>query len=156
MMGTLGMSDRARAKWPDVYHELSADRPGLAGALLARAEAQVMRLAALYAILDGQEAIDVPHLEAACALWEFAEASTQSIFGDSTGDPVADTILRAVQTSGELTDTQLTDLFGRNVSAARLDRAKTSLLASGLIWCEAVPTTGRPRSIWRPGTKKTN
>lgn len=155
-IGAIDMTDSARDGWRAVYHALSADRPGLAGALLARAEAHVMRLSALYAILDGQNAIDLVHLKAALALWEFAEASTRLIFGDSTGDPAADAILRGVRTSGELSNSQMSDLFGRNVSGGRLERAKSSLSAAGLIHCDVIETEGRPRKVWRAGTKKTN
>jgi hypothetical protein len=148
------MTLAAREAWGAVYSALSADRPGLVGALTARGEAHVMRLAALYALLDGQAEIDHVHLASALALWEFAEASTRLIFGDATGDPVADTIVRAVRTSGELTDTQLSDLFGRHISAARLGRAKAALVAAGLIHSEAIETDGRPRMTWKPGAKK--
>ena len=42
----------ARALWAEVYPELSSGKPGLLGAMIARAEAQAMRLACLYAVLD--------------------------------------------------------------------------------------------------------
>jgi hypothetical protein len=151
---TIGLTDEAREDWAAIYHDLSADRLGLAGALLARGEAQVMRLAALYALLDGQAEIDRVHLTSALALWEFAEASTRLIFGDATGDPIADTILRAVQASGELSDSQISNLFGRHVSAGRLDRAKTTLVTAGMIHYETIETGGRPCVTWRSGAKK--
>src|SRR5262245_3676175 len=72
----LGMSASAREAWTAIYSDLSADRPGIVGALLGRAEAQVQRLAALYCLLDQQRDIDLPHLEAALALFGYAEAST--------------------------------------------------------------------------------
>jgi len=150
----LSLTEAGRKAWAAIYHDLSADRPGLAGALLGRAEAQVMRLAGLYALLDGQTAIDLPHLEAACALWAYAEASTVLIFGDATGDPVAGTILRSVTAGGELSDSQVSGLFGRHVSAARLDRAKVTLVAAGLIHSDVIETGGRPRMVWRAGAKK--
>lgn len=153
----LSMTEAGREFWKAIYHDLSADRPGMAGALLGRAEAQVMRLAGLYAILDCQAAIDGPHLKAAVALWEFAEGSTVMIFGDNLGDPVADTIYRAIQAHGEQTDTQISGLFGRNFNGARLERAKALLATSGKIHSETVGQTGgRARTVWRLGTKLTN
>src|SRR5262249_25659115 len=82
--------EEARAMWRDVYGDLSEGRPGLAGALLARAEAHVMRLALLYALLDRSALICGPHLLAALALWEYCEQSVYFVFGDCLGDPVAD------------------------------------------------------------------
>jgi hypothetical protein len=152
----VGLTDMARSLWAARYHELSADRPGLAGSLLGRAEAQVMRLAALYAVLDGHNAINSAHLNAAFALWQYAEDSTKLIFGNSLGDPVADTILNAIRTNGELTDSQLSELFGRNMSAAKLARAKNVLLTAGLAHCATEESGGRPRMVWKAGTKKTN
>jgi hypothetical protein len=44
----------AWALWEERYEELSADRPGLLGAILGRAKAQVVRLALVYALLAWQ------------------------------------------------------------------------------------------------------
>ena len=154
--GALTLSAQARDLWEERYHDLSADRPGMAGALLGRAEAQVMRLSGLYAVLDGQSMIDLIHLQAAVALWEHAEASTRLIFGDSLGDPVADTMLGAIRANGERTDSDLSDLFGRHKRAAELERAKGALLHAGLAHPVTINTDGRPRFVWRPGAKKAN
>jgi hypothetical protein len=151
---TIQLGPEAAEAWKVIYHNLSADRPGLAGALLARAEAQVMRLSALYAILDQRHDIGLVHLKAALALWQFFEQSVVMIFGDSTGDPVADTILRAVRVREGLTDTQISSLFGRHAAAARLDQAKGVLEAAGYIHCEETETVGRPTRTWKAGAKK--
>lgn len=152
-MSSLSLSECGRDVWKALYHDLSAERPGLAGDLLGRAEAQVMRLAALYALLDGVSVIDSVHLRPACALWQYAEASTRYIFGDSTGDPYADTIMRALHGQGELDDTSISVLFGKNLSAARLGQAKTLLIDAGLARCTTVHTGGRPRMLWTLTTK---
>lgn len=156
--GEIGLTASARDAWRAIYHDLSADRPGLSGVLLGRAEAQAMRLAGLYALLDGQGQIDVSHLSAALALWEYAENSTKQIFGDDTGDPIADTILRALLVGEGLDDSRISGLFGRNVPAARLEQSKKLLEAKGLAHAETHMSLegGRPSRIWRRGTKKTN
>lgn len=154
--GALALSAAAREEWSGIYHDLSADRPGMAGALLGRAEAQVMRLSGLYAVLDGHSIIDLVHLKAALALWQHAEASTRLIFGDSLGDPVADTMLRAIRTNGERTDSELSGLFKRHKTASELERAKGALVQSGLAHYVTIETEGRPRIIWRAGAKKAN
>lgn len=157
-MSPLTLASDARPVWAALYHALSQERPGMAGDLLGRAESQVMRLAALYAVLDGQAVIESVHLSAACALWSYAEASTRYILGDNTGDPHADTILRAIEAHGSLDDTSVSALFSRNVSAARLAQAKAMLTRAGL----AHPVTetneggGRHKTVWHRGTKETN
>jgi hypothetical protein len=95
-IGRVEMTEAAREQWAAVYSKLSAAQPGLLGAVVARGEAQVVRLALVYALLDGSRQIDVPHLEAALAVWEYCEASAAFVFGDLLGDPVADEIARAL------------------------------------------------------------
>jgi hypothetical protein len=56
-IGPVGRDAEARRLWHAVYPELSEGRPGLLGAVTARAEAQVTRLALLYALLDRRGAI---------------------------------------------------------------------------------------------------
>jgi hypothetical protein len=65
----LTMTPAADRQWQNVYPALSAGLPGLLGAITDRAEAQTIRLALVYALLDSARQIDVAHLEAALALW---------------------------------------------------------------------------------------
>jgi Protein of unknown function (DUF3987) len=120
-VGRMEMTDAARSKWAAVYPELSAAKPGLLGAVIARAEAQTVRLALIYALLDGAGKIDLPHLEAALAVWEYCELSAVHIFGDAIGDPVADDILRALRTRSDgMTRTAI------RISLADINRATGS------------------------------
>ena len=93
----IGWDESARGPWMKVYRKLSEGKPGLFGAATSRAEAQVVRLAALYAVMDRQPNIQSVHLQAALALWRYAEASALYIFGDATGDRVADRIAAALE-----------------------------------------------------------
>lgn len=63
--------DAARGLWAAVYPSLSDGLPGLLGAATSRAEAQVLRLSAIYAVLDCSETIRVDHLQAALAVWDY-------------------------------------------------------------------------------------
>ena len=139
--------DETRAAWASVYRELSAGKPGLLGAVTARAEAQTMRLASIYALLDSSFLIRVEHLRAALALWSYSEGSASFIFGDTLGDPVADEILRAVRSAGTdgLTRTEISKLFSRNQSSAQLARAINSLISRNLVKLVKDPDgPGRP------------
>jgi len=104
------MSPEAAKGWEEIYCDLSADRPGLLGSLTARAEAQVVRLATIYALWAGSERIEIWHLMAAMAVWEFCQKSVEYIFGDTLGDQVADAILAALKSAGldGLTRTEIT------------------------------------------------
>jgi hypothetical protein len=132
--GAITRDPEARELWCEQYPQLSRERRGLSGALLGRAEAQTMRLASLYAVLDGSQQVKRAHLEAALELWRYVEQSVNCIFGDSLGDPVADTILRAVRrTDGGLTRTEVSALLGRNKSSTQIDGAISLLMAERLI-----------------------
>jgi Protein of unknown function (DUF3987) len=85
-VGRVGMTTAARGVWKAVYSALTADQPGLLGAITARSDPQARRLAMLYALLDGKGEVDEPHLQAALAVWEYCEASAIHIFGRSLGD----------------------------------------------------------------------
>ena len=95
------------------------------GALTARSEAQAVRLALVFALLDRCGEISTDHLRAALALWEYADASALYIWGDALGDPVADEIMRALRQAGTAgrTRTELRDLFGRHRTAVDISRA---------------------------------
>jgi hypothetical protein len=150
-LGRIGWTTGAAAAWKEVYEQLSEGKPGLLGAVTARAEAQCIRLAMTYALLDGAANIDLPHLSAAIAFWEYAEASAAQIFGASLGDDVADEILRALRHSPQgISRTAIRDLFGRNQSAGRIGAALALLASRGRARVGFRETGGRPMEIWTP------
>lgn len=150
-LGEVRMTAAAREAWADVYPTLSEGHRGLFGAVTARAEAQCLRLALTFALADSSDAIDRPHLLAALALWQRAEASGRYIFGSALGDPVADEILRALHVAGGegLTRTKIRDQFGRHQTAERIGTALDSLSKRKLARPESQATEGRHSEVWR-------
>jgi hypothetical protein len=149
-IGRIGWTSSARAAWTAVYGHLSEGQPGLLGAVTSRGEAQSVRLALIYALLDGTVNIDLPHISAALAVWEYAEASAAHIFGASLGDSVADEILRALQHAGSegMSRTAIRDLFGRNQSGDRIGAALAPLATRGRVRLEIRQSGGRPIETW--------
>jgi hypothetical protein len=144
------MTTATASAWERVYPALSEGQPGLLGAIIGRAEAQTIRLAVLYALLDGRDQIDLVHLEAAISVWEYCESSAKRIFGDLVGDPVADDILRALRKAGPngMARTELHNLFGRHRGGASIGAALGTLLGSGKVRCERRKGAGRTSEIW--------
>jgi hypothetical protein len=139
----------ARDLWHQRYPALSQHRPGLHGAATSRAEAQVLRLSAIYAALDSTSVIGLPHLQAALAVWDYCYASASLLFGMSTGDAIADRIREAIQASNEgLSKHQIRRLFHGHVETSRIDAALETLLALGAIFNSSEPTAGRSASLW--------
>jgi hypothetical protein len=147
--GAVWRDEETNRVWEKVYSALTAPRSGMVGAITARAEAHVLRLSLLYALLDEAEAIRRAHLEAALAVWQYAEDSVRFIFGDATGDPVADAILAALRSNGRMTQTQISELFGKNYRVGRLQSALASLLFGGKArtW-QGEAEHGRPPTYW--------
>lgn len=149
--GEVRRDDEAREIWAAVYPDLSEGKPGLFGAVTSRSEAQVMRLALIYALLDQSPLIKKEHLLAALAVWDYCEASARYIFGDAVGDPVADSLVDALKTSGAMTRTEISNFFGRNVSSGRIQKALSALETQGIAKREPVDSTegaGRPVERW--------
>ena len=98
--GQVTMAPDVVERWTDWYASRTP-RLGLLGVLTARAEAQVARLAMVYALADRSAVIGEEHLEAAIAFWDFAERSAAAIFGESTGSRHADVLLRWLRAGDE-------------------------------------------------------
>lgn len=148
------MDPGARELWSSVYEKLSEGQNGMVAAITGRAEAQSIRLALIYAVLDDSERIRVAHLKAALALWQYCSEPALYIFGDSTGDPVADGIVNALR-GGAMTRTQIRDLFKRHQSSSRIDLALETLRKSGRVRVETKssgPGGGRPSEVWALAT----
>lgn len=137
--------DEARKIWISIYRELSEGQPGLIGAVLSRAEAQVMRLALTYALMDCSRAIKAEHLLAALALWDYCEASVRYLFKGKTGNDIADRIFEALEKSEDgLTRTDVVNLFDRHQSKTRIDEALDLLQKYKRVHITRETTGGRP------------
>lgn len=152
----LTMTNDAQRIWATVYPQLSEGGGGLHGAVTARAEAQCIRLALVYALLDGAAEIDAPHLMAALAVWSYCDATARYVFGASLGDRIADEIMRRLRAAGDVgvTRTDLRDAFGRHQTAERIGAALDLLRRKGEAQCATEQTGGRPTETWR-ATKAT-
>jgi len=145
----LDFDQEAHALWRLVYPRISVERVGAYDAATSRAEAQVLRLSLIYGLLDCSETIGTSHLEAALAVWAYADESARYIFGDDIGDPVADRILAALRSAPEgMTREEIRDLFSHNQASEKIDRVLQKLAETGLAYCRKEPTRGRPAERW--------
>jgi hypothetical protein len=143
------METPARQAWERVYSALSREREGLLGAVTGRAEAHVIRLALIYALLDCAMSIGVKHLFAALAVWRYAEDSARYIFGTAIGDPIAEEILFNLQRSpGGMTRTEIWAALGRHGTQTRLETALGGLRRNGKVRSETEATAGRSAERW--------
>jgi hypothetical protein len=143
--------------WNNRYDALSQGRGDAYGAATSRAEAQVLRLSAVYAALDRNPLIDACHVEAALAVWDYCLASARLLFDTAPIDPTARRISQALDLSPDgLSRVQIRGLFHRHVSKERIDLALEQLLSLGLGSRGAAAGRGRSATLWtkaqKPGT----
>lgn len=148
--GRLRLDEHARELWHHAYAQLAhANRTGIAGAICARAEAHVIRLALLYTLADGAPAINTEHLQAALALWDYAARSATWALQSATGDPLAEQIHAALRAEpGGLTRSQISDALQHNRPAEQIQRALDTLTLAGRATRTQIPTAGRPAELW--------
>ena len=141
-------SPEANELWVDLYGRMADDDPaGIVGALTARAEAQVLRLSLIYALIDGATTIERRHLMSAWELWRYCRWSAQHVWvGRGTGDPDVDRVVAILQYGEELSGAKLDQMFHNrgNVPAIR-----QKVVDMGLGEVVPRPTGGRPATVLR-------
>jgi hypothetical protein len=148
--GEMCRDEGAREVWHAVYPKLSEGKPGLLGAATGRAEAQVMRLAIVYALLDQSTVVREEHLLAALAVWQYSEASARYIFGSALGNPTADELHAEIRRRGSrgMSRTEMREHFGRHKRSGEIMSALLSLRDLDLIQAQKIATAGRPVERW--------
>jgi hypothetical protein len=147
--GQLKLEAAARELWWHAYPQLTQPADGLDGELTARAEAHTIRLALLYALLDGQRQIKTEHLTAALALWDYTARSAAWALAQATGDPLAEQLHAALTRSPDgLTRTQISQLLHRSLPVHQLQQALDTLAAAGRAHPTKITTAGRPAELW--------
>lgn len=132
--GEMKFDEQAKILWSEIYHAFAEEnREGVYAAITARAEPNILRLAMIFAITDKCNLINVHHLNAAKAIWDYCDQTCLAIYGKATGDETVDKILKLVtELGGEASRTQIRDLFSRNVTKSEIDRAIGVIESKGL------------------------
>ena len=143
----LRFTPEAREYWTAAYPALSRDTPGTGGDIIARGEAQCVRLALIYALLDAKDSIDAPHLKAALALWQYARDSALYIFGNMEEEETSRKIHAVLRESPKST-TELYALFNRHIRNDTLKECLQELVGRGLVEKREIRTAGRPKIVY--------
>ena len=151
----IGWDPEAKELWAGFYMQLADDVRGPVGAMTARTEAHLLRLAMTFALMDSTDTIQPSHLYAAAAVWDYCARSVVHVFDAATGDPVADRLYDAIVEAGVdgLDETAQHAVFGRHQPAHRLQVARKTLTDSGLVVVVTEATEGRTRTVYRLANK---
>jgi hypothetical protein len=152
---TLVWSKAGEEAWDDFYQSIPDEESGIVGSIIARSDAHVLRLSMKYAILDRTTLMEPRHLEAAMAVWDYCQRSAQWVFGEKTGNKMADKIYWALERAPQgLTKQEIADsVFGRNYTKINLDAALACLLAAKLasFTVDRLKKGGRKAQRWFVG-----
>ncbi len=146
----LKWSQEAIPMWTKVYSDLSRGELGVYGAMTARAEAYVVRLACLYAVLDMSNEIRLEHLRAALEVWRYSQDSVRHLFGSNVENTLEDRILTFIESSESgVSRTDINDFLSHNVHSDLINQKLNALESKGLITIDEIKTAGRPKEIYR-------
>jgi 5S rRNA maturation endonuclease (ribonuclease M5) len=148
MVREMRRDDEARALWREIYNRLDEELPnGRLEAILSRAEAQIMRLACVYALLDCSPLVKRVHLESAKAVWDYCVASARYIFGQVLSKK-AQKFLDLLTEAGTAGISK-SELLRRNGGRSDgLNEALAELAGAGYAFRLEIPTAGRDEERW--------
>jgi hypothetical protein len=150
----LRFSTDANQQWKEIYPALSSEDTGLLGAVVSRAEAQVLRLAGIYSLMDKSHRVRRKHLEAALSLWRYCRDSAAVIFGTKQSVLLEDQILKLLNGSPHgMTRTEISAAFNNHKSAPSISEALGKLQNNSQARTETTKTDGRPAERWFPVTE---
>jgi hypothetical protein len=150
-VGELTRSAPFEREWTALYYMLRLQPSGgdVFDSLIARSAPHVLRLAMVYALLDQSAVLEVAHLRAATALWEYCEATVAHVWGTTLGSANLDRLFTALTSAGTngLSRTEVSELFSKNLEKPDLDDLVGRLIGMGLARTASQPTRGRPRQV---------
>lgn len=138
--GRVGFTQQFWSMWDTAYRDLNRDRPdSWATDATARGVTQVLRLAMIYALFDDADEITAEHLDAALAMWDYAEHSARWLFStheqeitrEATGGLAV--FIRDGGPAGRTRSAIYRNHFKSNVKAAEITEQLTSLVHDGVI-----------------------
>lgn len=141
------MTPEARDLWCELYPQITRDRDGKGGNLLARSEMYARMLAMIFALMDRRSEIEPCDLHAALAWVDYWHRSVIYIFqceeDEAELDPFTTEVLVLVTTRPGIALSQIQEAWNRK----RTKQVKASLerllsLAPPLIRCQKDDTTG--------------
>ena len=151
--GRMHRDDAAAALWRRSYRQLADDdASGLLAAVTSRAEAQVLRLSMIYALLDAGLLIREEHLRAGLAIWRYCRSSAAMIFGKYSGDPLEIKVLEIIRQQPGANRREIHKALGGHTRGTTLIDILARLRDAGRVRVEITQTPGggRPSERWHP------
>jgi hypothetical protein len=149
-VGRMRRTPAADRLWEAEYFRRAEIRTGgVVGAILGRAEPQLLRLSMLAALAREQDVVDAQDLAAAVALWQYADETVRMLFAGGE-DPLVARVIEAIRAAPGISRSALHRATAKTMPAARFVALLEQAAAMGIVSPERVETAGRPREVWRP------
>jgi hypothetical protein len=156
-VGRMRRTAAADRLWEQEYFRRADNLAGgTVGAILGRAEAQILRLSMLAALCRREAVVDECDLAAALDLWRYVDETVRMLFAHGE-DPAVLKIVQAVKASPGISRADLHRSVAKTMPASQFMAALSRAATAGAIVPEVVETAGRPRETWHPrGLEKVN
>jgi hypothetical protein len=151
-LGRVRFSQDATLLWKEKYEEQELDEPGgVLETVIARSGNHTQRLALIYALADGSSTIEVEHLNAALAVWDYCRATAAHVFKDRPAVQKGDSakrdrlkirITEYLYQNGEVGKTQLRKGATSHSNESEFQAAVDELREQGVISARWVKTSG--------------
>ena len=155
------LDKESEVKWDALYSELETRPEGVPGAVTGRASDMVMKLALIYALTDGDDAIRLTHLRAGLAVWRYCETTAYALFGGLVSasviaepDPLYLWLLNFIKATPGVKRSELTSHFKNTDNADAIGVSLEALRVKGMAYPVMVKSegAGRPGERWYPGS----
>jgi hypothetical protein len=114
-------NDEASTYWHEIYPDLTSARSGRWGTSTSRGAPQVVRLSLIFCLLDGKKTIELPHLKAAKAVWDYCCASARWAFEEFQFSANANKLIAALSHESMTIAETSHKVFLRNLSRMEIN-----------------------------------
>ena len=149
-VGRMRRTPAADRLWETEYLRRADVRAGgVVGAIIGRADSQLLRLSMLAALCRKEPVVDVEDLAAALSLWQYCDETVRMLFAGCE-DPIVARIIDAIRAEPGISRSTLHRQAAKTMPAARFVQMLERAAATGAVEAERIETAGRPREVWRP------
>jgi hypothetical protein len=153
----IGFTEAGARLWRGLYVEFGTDQgdTGPVEQFISRTAPNVLRIAAIHAVLDGEHHIHPAHLHAAAALVRYSIATARTVFLDTQRLTRLAAWIAEAGSQGRTRKDITAKFFNGNTRAAEIDDLLSQLLTAGTISRTSKPPAsgkGRPTEVYTSRT----
>lgn len=148
--GLITKTPAAEEVWALIYEKYADKGEGEIAALTGRAEAQILRLSLIYALMEGSDKIKPEHICTARLVWDYCQKSVEFIFSEFNREKESSMVLSLLNALKEkpLSQSEIYEVFNKHIDAKKMANLLKKMNAKGYIESKKEKTNGRPKNYW--------